>query len=87
MARNRLRIGEHERIVTAFAEPASGPGWANRPILVVIQRRGTNEYRLEYIQPIDQNAEMLTLYPFSGMANRHMTAAVERDVVRERKVS
>lgn len=64
------------RIITAFAEAASGPGWGNQPIIVVTDNGG--KYELEYIQPDEQTAEMMTLYQVSEAAHLAMTAAVRR---------
>ena len=70
-----------ECIVTAFAQPASGPGWSNRPVWIVIRRRdGT--FRTESLQPNEQGEEIVTLYKVSAAANDAMTAAVRRQLER-----
>lgn len=73
-----VRLEPNEYIVTAYASPASGPGWANSPICVVILNSATGKMREDCIQPADQTAEMLTLYAFSSLAHSQMTAAVKR---------
>ena len=68
-----------EKIVTAFAEYASGPGWANRPLWVIV--RGANlQLREECIQPEDQTAEMHALFRVSHAAHEAMKSAVESAV-------
>lgn len=65
----------NEHIVTAYAESADGPGWANAPIWVIIrQEDGTLCW--ECIQPKDQTAEMVILYKVSQAAHQSMVAAV-----------
>jgi hypothetical protein len=68
-------IGKNETIVTAFAEYAAGPGWANRPLWVIV--RGTDhKLREECIQPEDQTADMHALFRVSNAAHMAMTGAV-----------
>lgn len=71
-----MKFDKTDIIVTAYARPASGPGWANDPIYVVVQSQ-TGQLRMECIQPKDQTREMLDLYPWSGMAHRLMIKAVQ----------
>lgn len=75
-------ILKDETIVTAFAERASGPGWSNMPIWVIV--RGVNQsLREECIQPADQTAGMHTLFDVSNAAHQAMKSAVE-SMVRNR---
>jgi len=68
-----------EKIVTAFAEYASGPGWANRPLWVIV--RGADlRLREECIQPKTQTAEMKALFRVSNAAHEAMKSAVEAAV-------
>lgn len=73
-----MKLAKNERIVAAWASPANGPGWANAPIQVLIQRIGGPDYRMEWIQPQDQTDEMHYLYAVSAAVHGAMTAAVER---------
>lgn len=66
-----------KHIVCAFAESASGPGWANSPIWFVT-RDGNGKLAIECLQPAEQTAEMRTLYTVSSAAHACMTRAVER---------
>lgn len=63
-------------IVTAYAEPASGPGWSNAPIWV-ITRDGNNVLHQECIQPDAQTPEMAALYAVSTAANASMVRLIE----------
>ncbi len=72
-----------ETIVTAFAEYAAGPGWANRPLWVIV--RGEDQrLREECIQPQDQTAEMHALFRVSNAAHEAMKSAVESAVERQK---
>ncbi len=66
-----------EYIVTAYAEPAAGPGWSNTPIWIVINNV-LNKMRLECLQPEQQSAEMRTLYEISTAVNSQMKHAVNK---------
>lgn len=56
------RLSEWEYIVTAYAEPAAGPGWANSLVYVVIGDKQTGKTREECLQPDEQTDAMRTLY-------------------------
>ena len=75
-SRPRLYDPKTEHIVTAWAEPAAGPGWANRPLWVLI-RDGDGKLRVECIQPADQTVDMHILYSVSAAVHAQMTRAVE----------
>lgn len=68
-------IDKDDTIITAFAEPASGPGWGNSPIWVIVRDRYHN-LRQEVIQPKDQTPEMLSHYHISMAAHYSMRGAV-----------
>ena len=72
-------ITKDDTIVTAFAEYAYGPGWANAPIWVIVRDK-TGELRQESIQPLEQTAEMTTLFRISDVVNKAMTTAVKSKV-------
>lgn len=67
------KLGGHEYVVTAYAEPADGPGWSNRPLWIVIRDSATNRVRIEAIQPEDQTAEMRALYAISAHCHATLT--------------
>lgn len=62
-----------EYVVTAFPDPANGPGWSNTPIVAVIQEYGGGPIRLEYIQPKDQTERMRTLYHIGAEVSEALT--------------
>jgi len=69
-------IDKTDRIVTAWAEPVSGPGWANRPLWIIV-RDGLGNFREDCLQPDDQTVGMQTLYHVSSAVHREMVAEVE----------
>lgn len=77
-------IQKGETIVTAFADYASGPGWANRPIWVIV-RDANQKLREECIQPEQHTADMVALFSVSHAAHSAMTGAVRSWVGRKRK--
>ena len=70
-----VKLRDRESVVTAFAEPASGPGWANSPLWVIV-RAADGSLRQECLQPGEQTAEMRSLYPICAAAHRAMTSTV-----------
>lgn len=81
-SKHSVRLEEFEYIVTAYAQPAAGPGWANSPMWVVIANNSTGKFRQDCIQPEEQTAEMSALYAFSALAHGRMTSLVELDAIR-----
>lgn len=65
------------RVVTAWAESANGPGWANQPIWYLVED-DLGKRTVECLQPQEQTSEMRTLYAFSQVAHLAMTKAVRR---------
>ena len=51
--RKLLHLQEGDRILTAYAQSGSGPGWSNAPIWVIIRSSATGILREECIQPKD----------------------------------
>lgn len=72
-----MKINDGDYIVTAWAEPASGPGWANRPVWVLVRNRN-GEHRVECLQPSEHTEEMAGHYPYSALASGCMTKAARR---------
>ena len=79
-----MTIGREDTVLTAYAEPAKGPGWANAPIWVIV-RDADDNLRQECIQPSEQTEDMLTLYAFSALLHGRMTIAVEAWRTEQRK--
>jgi hypothetical protein len=67
-----------EYVVVAWAEPVSGPGWANSPIRAIVQEQYGGHMRQVWLQPNEQTAEMLTLYGVNAASTGQMTRLVAR---------
>lgn len=70
-----MKLTKGEGIVTAYAEAAGGPGWANTPVWVIV-RGADGTLREECLQPNEQTPGMITLYVVSAAANYAMRAEV-----------
>ena len=68
---------EWDSVICAYARKASGPGWANDPLWVVIADRRTGTLREECIQPGQQNYEMRVLYDIAAQVDTAMMFAVD----------
>jgi hypothetical protein len=77
MQMTKRAIAKTDTIITAFASPAAGPGWANSPVWIVV-RSQDGSYREVCLQPEEQSPEMLALYDVSATVNRSMIAAACR---------
>lgn len=73
-----MKLWKHDHVLTAYAEPAAGPGWANAPLWLIIRDARDGSLRRECLQPDEQTSEMRTLYPVCAAAHLSMLAAVER---------
>lgn len=71
------RISPDEYVVTAWAETAAGPGWSNSLVLALVCKRGTTDYRIEYLQPDEQTKEMCVLFSTVAAATAAMTRAAK----------
>ncbi|KGC15473.1 hypothetical protein DM48_314 [Burkholderia gladioli] len=60
-----------EQVVTAYAEFASGPGWSNRPLWVIV-RDENGKLREECIQPEEQTRDMHLMFRISYEAHSTM---------------
>jgi hypothetical protein len=67
------------QIVTAWAESASGPGWANQPVWVLV-RSLSGDLRIECLQPEEQTPTMQTLHSISATVSGQMTKEAEKVV-------
>ena len=72
-----MKIKESEYIVTAYAEPCCGPGWANRPVTVIIKDKVTGAMREDSLQPEEQSMEIMNIYDFSAISHSKMVRAVK----------
>ena len=71
------------RIVAVWAEAASGPGWANTPVWVIVSQGGT--LTQQCLQPGEQSAIMRALYWPSAHIAGSMMAEVESMRTKGRK--
>lgn len=73
----RIALEPGERVVTAWAERASGPGWTNMPLYVLIGN-SNGAYRIETLQPEDwgRDAGFVALYNVAESAHTAMLTAV-----------
>ena len=78
-----FKLNDRESVVTAYAESASGPGWGNSPVWVIV-RDGSGLLRQECIQPDEQNDQIGWLYAVSQQAHLTMTAAVTKLVLKKK---
>ena len=60
-----MNLKPGDSIVTAYAESAAGPGWANSPVWVIV-RDGDGKLRQECLQPDEQSRDMALLYRMSA---------------------
>ena len=69
-------ISKNDTIVTAYCCSASGPGWGNSPIWVIVRDR-EGKMREECIQPKEQTRDMWVLYGVSQATHLAMKGSVE----------
>jgi len=72
-----MKLAKGESIVTAYAERAYGPGWANSLVWVIVRSRD-GALRQECLQPEDQSPAISWLYLPSEAMHLAMSAAVGR---------
>ena len=72
-----ITLAETERVIAAWAERCSGPGWSNRLIHVLIRHDGGGAMRIVYVQPHEQTPTMLTLFNISAGVAEDMRLAAE----------
>lgn len=77
-------IASDEHILVAWAESASGPGWANAPLWYVV-RASDGKMRVECLQPKEQTAAMAAYYRTSNCVSAEMTALVRNHVLRRKE--
>lgn len=78
--KSRLRKGDH--VVAAYAKLASGPGWSNTPVWVIVESC-TGELRTECLQPEEQTPGMQLLYGISASVHQAMNAEAEAALSRK----
>lgn len=73
-----VRLLHTEYVETAYAQLASGPGWANSPIWIVITDAATGKTRKECLQPSEQTPEMLCIYHLCALAHASLMNEVRK---------
>ena len=72
-----MKLNDGDRVVTAWAEHASGPGWSNQIVWVII-RDAQGRLREEGIQPENQTHGMRALFDTAAAVTKSLTAEVLR---------
>lgn len=71
------KLDEGDRIVTAYAQNADGPGWQNCPVWIVIRARdGT--FREMCLQPEEQSLAMRIFYRIASEIHVMMTKEAQK---------
>jgi len=73
-----IKISKTDSIVTAWPEVASGPGWANTLIWVLIKDRRDGVLRMESIQGDEMSYDERLLFPVATGCTASFVAAVKR---------
>jgi len=84
MSNKEALLNEGDRIVTAYAEHADGPGWSNRPLYIIV-RNQSGELREECLQPEEQGAEVAAFYDIAAVVNKEVVGAVRRKLWKQIK--
>lgn len=64
-------------VMAAWAELASGPGWANHPLWVLV-RYADGRYDLKCMQPEDHSPTVAALYAIGANVHQQLTAEATR---------
>lgn len=65
----KIILGDGERIICAYCQPASGPGWANRPLWYLVENRATGAIERRCLQPLEQTDTMRRIYSTCAAAH------------------
>lgn len=77
----KLTLADGDKVVAVGPEYASGPGWSNEPLFVIVQDR-LGGLRMECIQPEERSLEMHTLFSICAAASSAMIRVVEASAKR-----
>lgn len=69
-------MSQHETIICAWCEYASGPGWANAPVWIIVQD-GDGKLRRECVQPDKQGKLLHQIYPLCAEMHSLLLRALE----------
>jgi len=75
-----IKLPDGRAVLAAFATPASGPGWSNALVTVIVIEPDGRLAR-EHIQPDEQTTAMLTLYAVSAAVSGQMASEAARVIV------
>ena len=78
MPRPKIRDIKYLTLLAAWAEPASGPGWANQPVWCLFRDTRDGSHVVHGLQPHEVSAEVMQFYRISAAAHLEMTSAVQR---------
>jgi hypothetical protein len=73
-----VTLTKHDTVVAVAAEPASGPGWSNTPLWIIVKSSLDGKLRAECLQPEEQGDEIRLLYGIAAKVHASMIGAVER---------
>ena len=71
-----MKLNKHEHIIAVVAEPASGPGWSNTPLWIIVQD-SNGKFRRECLQPDEQSHGIRVLYPTAAAVHGSLVKEVE----------
>lgn len=71
-----MKIKAHDHIIAVVAQPASGPGWANTPLWIILQD-GNNHLRRVCLQPEEQSDGLRMLYATAAAVHVALVREVE----------
>jgi hypothetical protein len=78
-----MKFNAPDRLIAVVAEPASGPGWANTPLWIIVQD-GNGKLRRECLQPDEQSDGIRVLYATAAAVHGALVREVET-LTRKRK--
>ena len=81
MKPKKIKLARGERVIAVIPEACFGPGWANCPTFVYIERND-KKLRTECIQPDERAADLDTLLKTGAAMEQALIAAVP--VVKEK---
>jgi len=67
-------------VLTAWGEKAGGSGWVNPIVWVLLQKKGTNDLRLECLQDHEQSSATRALLGASAAMSDSMTKCAAQDL-------
>ncbi|KKN08165.1 hypothetical protein LCGC14_1059420 [marine sediment metagenome] len=67
------------KIISAWAEPAAGPGWANTPVWY-IYRDDEGLLQQDCLQPAEQSRDIINLYAIDHAVHSRLLGLVEAAV-------